>query len=779
MNESDLLNSSKKFLDWELIKSNVLMYSFLKKSSESLIFETPLFAPKEHYSILNDICHKVNDDTQFLISNVLARTSDIDTATTIYHLDKSPVLSLREIHIVASAIESFFDLSKIFEPFINIDFEVHTFKQKIKRDFLNEVRSFIDIDGNINLSSHPMIRSLFEEQKLIDDKIRKTLQFVLTDNELQNILRFTGHDIISDRFVIAIRSDSYSSSLGFIIDRSETGQTLYLEPHAIRELNQKRIELIVKIDEIINKICMRLSSELSRNVEVINKIFNFIKQVDYYYTLIRYTDESKSCIPLITDDLAISLEDFFHPLIINPIKNDFKLKSDDKGLVISGPNTGGKTAVLKAIGISVLFSKYGLPIPARSAAIGAYKNVFYFGSDYQDLTKGLSSFSAEVQEYYSLFKLETEESLIIIDEIFNSTASDEASALASAFIEELTSVFKCQILLSTHHQLLKTIFHQRNDFISAHVGFDIKTNRPTYKLHLGTPGSSHALNIFDLIVEASVFKKSISKLALSYLNQETLNYEKLIMDLTSKHHEIDQKILELEKRERKLEQNEKAQEGLLKLRIDAEYEKFEKKMNQAFSKAEAYIEEAKNNQTTSSFNKIANKKNELLREIKPQSNAEVKKRDFSKLQQALKIKIGQSYFSYKFDKLVRVSAINERKREAQITAGIIKATVPFEDLFESQMKVRTETEVKVFINKSGSAQIEYDCRGMRLSEFQSLVEGAISDLMSSSLPFISIIHGHGNGILKKWLRDYLKNNPNVQIDHSDSGNDGETRIITR
>src|SRR5690606_31110530 len=142
--------------------------------------------------------------------------------------------------------------------------------------------------------------------------------------------------------------------------------------------------------------------------------------------------------------------------------------------------------------------------------------------------------------------------------------------------------------------------------------------------------------------------------ALSYLNQETLNYEKLIMDLTSKHHEIDQKILELEKRERKLEQNEKAQEGLLKLRIDAEYEKFEKKMNQAFSKAEAYIEEAKNNQTTSSFNKIANKKNELLREIKPQSNAEVKKRDFSKLQQALKIKIGQSYFSYKFDKLVRV-----------------------------------------------------------------------------------------------------------------------------
>lgn len=779
MNESNLINSSKRFLDWELIKSNILTYSILKKSTESLIFEEVLFSPKEHYHILKDICHNVNDDTELLISNTLNKVVALDSASTIYHLDKGPVLTLNEIHSTASALEAFFSLNKFFQPYIAINFEVNQFKQKIKKDFLTEVRSFIDHEGNINLSAHPLIKSLFDEQKLIDERIRKTLQFLLNDQDLQNILRFTGHDILSDRFVIAIRSDSYNSGLGFIIDRSETGHTLYIEPYAIRELNQKRIELIIKIDEIINKICTRLSQVLSNDYETINEIFLFIKRIDYFYTLIRYNNESQSCIPEIHNELSISLEDFCHPLIGNPVKNDFNLLNTQKGLVISGPNTGGKTAVLKAIAISVLFSKYGLPIPARAASIGSYENVFYFGSDYQDLSKGLSSFSAEVQEYYSLFMMNTDKSLIIIDEIFNSTASDEASALASAFIEELTSVYECQILLSTHHQLLKTIFHEKDDFISAHVGFDIQENKPTYKLHLGTPGSSHALNIFELITESSVFKKSITKLAINYLRQDTLNYEKLIVELTTKHNEIDKTINELKNRERKLIQNEKAQEGLLKLKINAEYEKFEKKMNTLFADAEIYIQEAKNNSSASSFNKIANKKTTILRELKPQEDADEKKRDFTKLQLATKIKVGESYFSYKFDKLIKVISLNERKQEAQISSGIIKAIVPFKDLYESQNKNKVDSEVKVFFHKSSSAKLEYDCRGMRLSEFQTIVEGAISDLMSSALPYVSIIHGHGNGVLKKWLRDYLKHNPNVKIDSNDSGNDGETRIIIR
>lgn len=773
----ELLAFSKTFLDWDLIKARILNYSLLKESTSKLIFDSTLDNSSDHYNTYGKFLEILNEDNLLNVSKIIARNDKINNSESLYQLDKGAVLSIEELHFIAISLESTFKLHKIFKDVLNLSFDIHQFKQTISRKFLDELRSIVDTEGTINFMGHPLIRELFKEHKLVDEKIRKTLQFLSNDPLYQDSLRFTGHDIINDRFVIAIKSDSYSSSLGQIIDRSDSGQTLYLEPHSIRELNQRRIELLIKIDEIVHKICLRLSSELTNCSHEVYEILDYLKNIDYYMTLVKVYVDGRYCLPELTSNLELRLSGFYHPLIENAVTNDFHLADTNKGLVISGPNTGGKTATLKAIAISVLFSQYGLPIPAIDAQIGAYKNVFYFGSDYQDLSQGLSSFSAEVKEYNSLFEIDITNSLIIIDEIFNSTSSDEASALAAGLIDELTNSFSCQVLLSTHHQLLKTILHQRKEYLSSHVGFDLSTNKPTYKLHIGTPGSSYALNIFEMISRKSIFKNEILKNARSFLDSEMLNYEELIMNLTNKENEIDKRLKDISEREKKLKNFEKSQEGLLKLRLEADYEKFQSKINKAFDEVLDLMEKARDGEITSN-NRVHNKKAEIISKVRPVETFR-ENQDTSHLKETKNIIVNEDYFSLKLNKAVKVLSLNERKNEALVQAGPIKLNVKLSDLFKSKNKKPTKAslDVKVSVQKSKSAKIEYDCRGMRLEEFQSVVQMAISDLLGDALPFVTIIHGHGTGILKKWLRDYIKNNPDIKIDHSESGNDGETRII--
>lgn len=202
------------------------------------------------------------------------------------------------------------------------------------------------------------------------------------------------------------------------------------------------------------------------------------------------------CFPEIVSTQLILMDDFYHPSLEHPVKNKFIMGNLQNVLLISGPNTGGKSIILKAICINYLLMYAGLPVAASAASLFDYKEIFYLATDGQDLNKGLSSFAAEAQKIIRIMDSIERKSLLLVDEIFNSTSSEEASVIAFAVMNYWNKNQLGHAIFTSHHQTLKSWVHETNTMTSAHVGFDSDTGAPTYVLHLGIPGSSHAIEIF-------------------------------------------------------------------------------------------------------------------------------------------------------------------------------------------------------------------------------------------------------------------------------------------
>ncbi|MFZ8934178.1 MAG: MutS-related protein, partial [Bacteriovoracaceae bacterium] len=257
-------------------------------------------------------------------------------------------------------------------------------------------------------------------------------------------------------------------------------------------------------------------------------------------------------------------------------------------MLISGPNTGGKTVTLKSIAINYLFLHLGMFIPSKKAKLYPFKKIFYFSHDQQDLKSGLSSFASEAKNYlYLLEEIRNDEALILIDEIFNSTSSEEASALAIALIEEIFKISQSLVFISTHHQFLKAYTHQQKQLISCHVGFDSVKHTPTFKLVLGTPGGSMAFDIFQQLCQNFKLHNNIGNRAREVLESDKLNYENLINELINKQTHLDKVIEENKRTQQQLERKKRQQDGLLLLEKEKILSEFNKKLDKLLAEAQS------------------------------------------------------------------------------------------------------------------------------------------------------------------------------------------------
>jgi len=728
---------------------------------EESLHKTQLFLSDENYDEIREIYSKLQKFREFELSDLIDVVS------------KEGFIEANELNLLVLMIE----YARDHKSFLNNNLILHKdhshniigfYNQSLKKSF----RSFVDTDGNVNYKNHPLLKSLFFEQVQIESKIRSILQEYKVRPENTKILQHDGIDILNDRFVLAYKSDCYNSKIGNIISRSESGRTLYIEPQEIRSLNFSRLEIVLEIKSVVDNLLRDVVKSFSNYISDLLRLKNSFMNFDQYFLKSTFANHFHLTKPVVSSTFCFDIKKAFHPLIKNPVANSIKLSEEDFSLVISGPNTGGKTAFIKTICLIQTFFNNGLFVPATEATLYPIDNIFYFGADQQDLESGLSSFSSEVKNYNHLIQNLDGTNLIIIDEIFNSTSSEEASALAIAMFDYIKKVSKSKIIVSTHHQTLKTLLHSRAEYLSSHVGFDHETLKPTYKLHVGIPGGSQALDIFKTF-SPTQYSEEIYRNAARFLDNKSIHYEKLLNELAHKEDKLDKILLENKKLNQDLKNQKEASMGVLNLKVQAELEKTKDEFDKIIKQAYGVLEDSKKGKFTNS-RKLYKEEDKLVTQFNKFKAEEVKTKPERDLLRPKQLTIGCSYFCSTFNQDVSLKDL--KGKSAIVTKGALRITVPTDTLYTSVNKQYLK-EVKVFVHSNSEGKLEYDCRGMRLSEFQSLVESTIYELESGNVPFLNFIHGHGEGILKKWLRKYIKNNKGICQDMNENTNDGETRIV--
>jgi DNA mismatch repair protein MutS2 len=694
--------------------------------------------------------------------------ADFEYDKKISYIKKDGVLNLQEINQFALLIEYSIDI----KHYLNTRFDNLKLQKFTK--FIKEFRKFVAPNGEIDYFKHPLIRKTYEELLTIESTIRKSISTIINREDIKNKLQFSNYDIINDRYVIPLRSDSYQSNIGQIISRSDTGRTLFVEPFELRDLSNNRLELLNKIDELLNQICRSYCQGLAPHSDDLTLLTDVMYESDYFNSLFCYYKNQVFCVPEISTIPTIVLNDFYHPLIKDAVTNVIDINKEHTGLVISGPNMGGKTATLKAISISYLFFIKGIKLPCREAKLYPYKRFFYFGHDDQSLMDGESSFSSEVKSYTHMLNSLNEDNLIIIDEIFNTTSSEEASALAIAIFNHIDKHSDSHVLISTHHQMLKSFLFENKSFLSCHVGFLEDEHRPNYKLYFDGPGSSHAIEIFRRLTKKEDFSKKILDQAENILDKKFINYEMLLRDLSYKNGLLDKKINDINSLKNHLENQKKANDGLLKLKLDKELEAYRSKMDKIVNDAYKIKKSEETHKTR--VKQLESLKSKHFRDesISP-TLFEISSGNKSEI----KLEIDKSYYCQKVQAKVVIKKLDFKKKIATVSKKNITIRVPFNTL--SKNKVQIDDEVKVHVSRSAqqATKLEYDCRGMRATEFESFVGTIISGLYTGDVPFIDIIHGHGDGTLKKVMREFLQHTPDICSENKEDGNDGTTRIILK
>jgi DNA mismatch repair protein MutS2 len=772
-------------VEWDTLSNIISQFAYFETNKlliVNTVFTDSLSELNDELQRTSDYLKLVTDDQRQILQQIISRLPPDESMTNyLSHLSKSGNLNFQELNKVALLAESGIFIKGDFPHLEILEMKIiqETDFSVLQRKTLKEFRHLVDSDGELHLDRHPELAELNRRLRELEERLRRTVQEWINEPGNQKVLQYNNYDVHYDRFVVPVRSDSYRSEIGLIVSRSESGSTLFVEPYVVRDACNRRLELIAKIDEIINLLAMKFSRGFAEHSPLLEKTYSAILRADFYLAKSGFAARHQLERPQIRERGGFRMTGLFHPLIKNAVKNDVECFENHHGIVISGPNTGGKTVFLKSIALSYLLFYHGHFVPAREADMFPYRGLFYFGDDLQDLKSGLSSFSGEVKNYIELMENILPSNLILIDEIFNSTSSDEASALSMSYFDELHKRARCHIIVSTHHQMFKTLIHQNRHYISCHVGFDTKNMRPTYKIIWGTPGSSMAIEIFRILSGQHTSVKEIPDRALSQLTHKNVSYETLLQKVTQKQIELDQILTSNRQLEVELKNQKGAMEGVLNLRMQDEVQKARKEIDRILDQARVLVEEARRNEI-SKVRRIDEKGHSLKSELgrlKGEEGESAPENVQSNLR-IVDLKPGDTVHSLVLKKDFTVVSIDQRKQEIQIAKGPIKVNVPVSTL--SLKKGSTsQPKVSVSFQKSRNAEIELDVRGMRLAECQNLIEKALGDLMAGDVPYLSIIHGHGDGILKNWLRDFLKKSPDFQSQLSENGNDGETKVILK
>ncbi|HEY8365336.1 MAG TPA: endonuclease MutS2 [Haloplasmataceae bacterium] len=670
-------------------------------------------------------------------------------------LDVSELIQIADFIYGVNLIKDF--LRKIIDEKITCNYICNYINGLIDLNNLRkEIEKCIDIHGQIIDDATLKLKQIRNEIKTMELRVKDKLnQILMTQKEY---LTDTIITIRNDRYVVPVKVEFKNKFGGIIHDMSQSGNTVYIEPRQIVEMNNKVSSL--KHDELeeVNKILKALTISVSQYGEELLNNVELVKRIDFIFAKAKFAKENACIKPIINDEGRIKIFKGRHPLIdpIIVVPNDIFLGESFNTMIITGPNTGGKTVTLKTLGLFTLMMQAGLLVPANEQTeLAVFDNIFADIGDEQSIEQSLSTFSSHMKNIIYITDHITINSLVLLDELGAGTDPKEGAALAISLLNYLGER-GARIIATTHYSELKTYAFNKEKVINASVEFNIDTLKPTYKLLIGIPGRSNALDISRRLG----LNEKIVEMASLQLETENTDVSKLIIQLENQGLYLDKLVTENEE---------------LKQKLLSEIADYEKKQKELIENKEEIIDKARK-EAQDIVRKAQKEVNEIineLKELKRTKQADYKEHEvidikgkLSKLEYYDKeAKVSTTYKELQPGNTVKVLSLNRvgqlvekvNDDEWLVQIGILSSRINEKNLeLINTNEPHKEATSQISVKKNSQVLLELDLRGERYEEALIKLDKYLDSAVLNNYHQVTIIHGHGTGTLRQAVHDYLK-----------------------
>ena len=580
-------------------------------------------------------------------------------------------------------------------------------------------------------------------------KVKDSLQKIISSPSFSKYLRDPIITLRGDRYVVPVKSEYKSEIPGLVHDVSSTGSTFFIEPMSAVNANNALRELLIREKKEIERILAALSAEAASFLEGICHSYEMLVQLDCIFARARLSHKMDGMEPEIRTNASLELVRARHPLIdrkkVVPVS--LRLGSDFDTLIITGPNTGGKTVTLKTIGLLTLMAECGLHIPAdHGSAISVFRQVLADIGDEQSIEQSLSTFSAHMKNIVDIVASCDRDTLVLFDELGAGTDPAEGAALAISLIEFCRQCGS-RVAATTHYAELKLYAMRTEGVMNASCEFDVETLRPTYRLLIGIPGKSNAFAISRRLG----LPDSIIDKAKSLVNENDRNFEDVLNQLEQQRQQMEAAKLEAERLRQETEQmKEKSEAYYAEIKRERE-----KAVRAARAEAQSIIDDARRTSNDAKQTELRRRLNEAEDRLAGHDDAPK-----SRPQAARAIRVGDTVELVRFGTRASVLAIN-KDGSYLLQAGIMKVTAQPDEVYlieetKQQAKKIIERSQRAF--RSAGASTELDLRGMSADEAVATLDIFLDNAMMANLASVRIIHGKGTGVLRKAVQDELKRN---------------------
>lgn len=734
---------------------------------------------------------------------VLARYGDIDytAATHIKHLvSKASLGSMLFIEDLYDIMQNIFLVSSI-KRYLKTSIEDENLKLNHLRRLCDSLASLDDLKKKLSTTivsrdeiadnASSTLRSIRRSKKLKNQAIEDKLNSYITSDKTKKYLQDAIVTMREGRYVIPVKNEYRSSVEGMIHDISQKGSTVFIEPMAVVKLNNELRELENEEKKEIERILYELSSEVSEYKAYLETNEEALKSISFIFARARLAREMRATEPVLNDRGYVNLKNARHPLIPKDkvVPTTVELGDEYTSLIITGPNTGGKTVSLKTVGLITLMAKSGLNIPCdNNSSVAVFDKVYADIGDEQSIEQSLSTFSSHMKNIVHIVENAEYNDLVLFDELGAGTDPTEGAALAISILK-LFRERRIRTMATTHYSQIKFYALTSEGVKNASMEFNVDTLSPTYRLIIGIPGKSNA---FEISKRLGLDQKIIDS-AKELLNENDTRFEDVLKAIEEDRTEIENKRIkineeneEIERLREKLENKNKKLEEKQEAIINKAKEEAREIVKKAKSESAFIIDELKD---ISSLSKKEDRRRlqeakDYLRELEDENRLKIKDNKKRTKEIPKDIKLGESVRIISIDKFGEVETLPDDKGDLNIQVGIMSVRSNITDIERSESKEEVKVEKKTkSINKAKSKNIssEINLIGRTVDEAILLLDKYLDDAYLARLKEVRIIHGKGTGTLRDAVRKYLQNSKHVieyrEADYTEGGSGATVAVI--